>query len=188
MPPESLTLALGLSAVLATLCIGIWRHHSKIEKKYGDDYYEYEDYQWSEFSSDLGELVAEINQLTDFNPQNAEADVPPQGEIITVIHNNIDREEMENIESSLREFDTAIELKSEAKDYYMSSYRFLGISCIIVVLIAIGIVAVESQKDWVPMLVSAVFPGFLGVLKARNGYSCEMELDNLIDDYRSPRR
>jgi hypothetical protein len=190
MASDLVTLSLGITSFLGLMWIGVWRHHSGLETKWGDDFYDFHAYRWSEFSSDLGELINEVNQKADFDPDQQGEPIPPEGEIVTVIDDDIGRGRMADIEDALRNFDQPDNLKTEARENYQEAYRLLGLSTIIGFTIS-GLLSLKSPSSNIEnfTIFLAMIIGYMllaTIVRLHRGYKKETQLDELIDEYRSP--
>lgn len=185
-----ITIVVGFASFIGLIALGVWQHDSKLVSKYGEDFYELQNYRWSEFSTDLGVLITEINEQTDFQPGENDHRLPPQSEVVTIIDNEIGRERMREIEDSLRRFDRPEELKDKAQSDYKTAYRLLAIASGIYYMLALVLVySPVGQFFQLVQIIVGFFGGYVilaAVSKVRKAYSAECKLDGMIGDYLSP--
>lgn len=167
-----------------------WNRFAQLSTKYGDPYTDYRSYLWSEFSSALGDLVTEINQLTDYEPEDDEDDpIPPKSEVVTAINNEIGRDRLSDIEDFLRDVDEPRELKTKIREKLKRTFLYLIGSSISFFVLAFLLLAPANENIIVLQFIMGM-AGIVTIIESAQAFysawKAESELDDLISEYQEP--
>lgn len=179
-----------LATFLGLAGLYCWNRQSQLNTKYDESYRDYQSYLWSEFSSELGELVTEINQQTDYEPADEDEDIlPPKSKLVTTIENKIGRNRLSEIEDSLRVVDEPRELRSAIESelgstfvyFFLSSGAFFVLSFLLLGPSTDGIVAIQAA-----FLIGGFYSVIEAIQKFYSAWVSERELDKRIREYHEP--
>lgn len=186
----SVTAVGGLGSALVLVSLWLWRENRGFRDKYDEAFEEMQDYYWSKFSSNLGSLVHKVlaEYLEDDFLQHDDQDLPTEGVIVSAIESDVTRDELEDVENSLREFDKTADLHERAKNNYRDALTQLGFAGILFIVVSVVMALVPpSDGIWLMELgvgFLASLAGVSGIVDFKRGWDCEQKVDDLIDDYK----
>lgn len=169
------------------------------DDQYGEKVEKLQKDRWSEVSTELGDLLAQIEDLAENSSENNEQsdsesdeDVTPEAKYSLVVQSELNRDELDGLEDKLEDVDDPREqIQRCRKSRDVAGKRFiLGLFGALIAIVFAFLLPIIGMGILVAAIVSGVFLGlsigvFISALnRARHWLNARQQLDNMWEKYK----
>lgn len=186
MPPDPVSTIGGLGSVTAIVTLWVWNAVRNVRSNFGDDYDQMRNHLKSQFRHELNQVVQPILQEVNLDEID-DGDQPMEVKTMEAIETQIDRDELEDVEDQLREFDRPNELLEEVKETYDSSWRDFGKATVSMFVVSGFLYTLSGDARIVLggiVGVYALFTAISAITSFDHARKSERQLEDMLDDYR----
>jgi len=187
MAPGAVTSAIaGLGTILIIVCLWIWNGVRNLRTNFGDGYGQMRNHLKSKFRHELNEVVQRILDEVDFE-ELEDGERPVSVLTMEAIETQIERDELGDVEETLREFDRPSELLTEVKDTYDQAWRNFGIGGVGAYALVGTRILINGDAEPVAQFIVGLFTAIYvisGVMNLNQARESERELEDMVDTYR----
>lgn len=188
MVSGTITQALGgLGTILIVVSLWVWKGVRNVRTNFGDEYGKMRNHLKSKFRRELNVVVNQILDEVNFDDLDDDGEQPVRVLTMEAIETKIERDELGDVEDTLREFDRPEELLNEVKDTYDQAWRYFGIGgcgCFAIIIIRMFMNGdAGTFVQFIAGLITAIYI-IAAIMDFNNARQAERDLEDMIDSYR----